>query len=283
MTSLPEPDRLEFFQPLTSAASAVLSEVVACRGVLWSLWRNEIRVRYAASAAGLIWALIGPLSLVAIYSIVFGSLLRARIPALDRPGGYGSFVLSGTMPWLLVSHVMNQAPGNLLSQGPTLRRFAIPPAHIPATTVLTGLTDMLVASSLFLIYMAFLRQIDLVKLMVLFPAVALLCMMVFGLALGLSALNLYGRDVSHAIGAFLPFWFFWSPIAYAVPLLSPVLQVFVTLNPLTAFVRLFNWTFSIAPAPSLVEMVYSVSFALGAFLLGSFIHQETRKDFMDLL
>ena len=60
----------------------------------------------------------------------------------------------------------------------------------------------------------------------------------FGLALLLSAVTVFLRDVAHFIGVFLQLWFWGTPIIYSLSFLAdrPALVRLLELNPMTGIV-----------------------------------------------
>lgn len=283
-TPEPAPSPTGAIRRLFREGREVLEELASRRTLTLGLWRNQTRARYAGSAAGALWAVISPLALIVVYTIIFSALLKSRIPGIPAGfGGYGFFVFAGTLPWLLVSQTVSQAPSSLLDHGASLRRFLIPPTVVPGVVVLTALTDVAVAGCLFAAILTPLGLLAPLRLPVLLPAVACLALAAFGLALAASALNLYGRDVSHGIAAFLPFWFFASPIAYPLQALPDWLQHVLLANPLNGYVELFRWCLLAGPFPAPGALTWSLACSLAVFLAGAHVFQQTREDFVDLL
>ncbi|MBI3893596.1 MAG: ABC transporter permease [Candidatus Wallbacteria bacterium] len=274
---------------------ALLAEVWSRRALVASLWRSDVLGRYANSAAGFIWAILAPLALIVVYTAIFSALLGARVPGgaggparplgspIPNGIGFGFFVFAGMLPWMIVQQTAQNAPGSLLNHGATLRRFAIPPSVVPAAVVLSAVTDAAIAGALFVVVLAATGRLAPVRLLALAPAVALLAMMALGLGLAASALNLYGRDVAHAVAALLPFWFFATPVCYPSEALPLSLQWALALNPMDGFLQTARWAMVGGALPSVLAVVWSAAAAVGALALGAWIFQETRGDFADLL
>jgi ABC-type polysaccharide/polyol phosphate export permease len=70
--------------------------------MLRNLWRyrsfvlgmasREFRARYLGSVLGSVWAVIHPLTLVFIYTVIFGQLMKSRVPGVEDGLGYGIFL-----------------------------------------------------------------------------------------------------------------------------------------------------------------------------------------------
>ena len=85
----------------TAARSAALPSfgwLTSHRELLRTLLRREIRIRYKGSALGIVWALIYPLAMMGVYTLVFAVLWKTagNIPH------YPLFVLTGLAVWTLL-------------------------------------------------------------------------------------------------------------------------------------------------------------------------------------
>ncbi|MEM9654177.1 MAG: hypothetical protein AAGA65_18930, partial [Actinomycetota bacterium] len=76
-------------RPPGVAARAV--DIWNYRELLANLVRRELKVRYKDSVLGFLWTLLNPLLYLAVFSVVFGIVLRANVPR------YGLFLLSGLL------------------------------------------------------------------------------------------------------------------------------------------------------------------------------------------
>ncbi|MDG2442827.1 MAG: ABC transporter permease, partial [Luminiphilus sp.] len=58
---------------------------------------QELRSRYAGSLFGILWALLQPLSLILIYSVIFSSIMQPGLPAEGRAFAYTVYLCSGLL------------------------------------------------------------------------------------------------------------------------------------------------------------------------------------------
>lgn len=245
---------------------------------------GELRARYAGSAGGLLWAVLSPLALIAVYAAVFGGLFDVSAPEIPaRTGGFGFFVFAGLVPWLLVSRVAGQAPAVLLGHGAVIRRFRVPPALIPTSLLLVAAVEVALATVTFgsvLVGFAFTPSPPIGALL---PGGVLLLSLSLGLALGLSAANVYGRDVGHFAASVLPFWFFATPIAYPASTLPAWLHPLLEANPLTGFAGACRWALLGSPPPSTAAVVVSCVLSVAVLEAGAAFFRAVEPDLVDLL
>src|SRR5215208_1706043 len=92
-----------------------------------TLTEHRIRVRYKQSALGLGWALLQPLSMMLIFTLVFGRI--ARVPTGDIP--YSLFAFSGLLIWSFVSTTLSNATHALVAHAQLVTKVYFPREILP--------------------------------------------------------------------------------------------------------------------------------------------------------
>jgi lipopolysaccharide transport system permease protein len=175
------------------------------------VWR-ELRTRFKGSALGLLWSLLYPLAMVAVYTLVFSVLWRVTG---DIPH-YPLFVLSGLAVWGFFQVGVQQGTTSLVSNGELIKKVWFPRELVPAAAVLAQTVTIFVM-------LAILIPVDLIvepsnarTVVLVVPMVAALICLVLGLAWLFSVANVFYRDVEHLLAViFLP-WFFLTPVLYGL-------------------------------------------------------------------
>ena len=226
------------------------------------LVRRELRQKYQGSVLGLAWYLVNPLVLMGAYWFMFGRVL----PGLVSHPDYPLFLIVGLLVWLFFSQSLLGAAGSLIDQGSLVRKARFPREVIPAAVVTVQLVTFSAVLVLVVIVCAAVRG-TLDWPLVLLPAlVAALYAFAVGLALVVSVLHAYFRDVAPILAAVLLPWFFLSPIFFD--------PSDVTNN--GAYADLLQWANPIAPFITAVrDVVYGgvwpslgmVAYVAGATLL----------------
>ncbi len=228
-----------------------LHELVSSRELLVNLTLRELRSRYKRSVLGWSWSLINPLSNVIIYSIVFSLILKVK-PPLGDPSGLKSFplfLLCGLIPWLFFSNGLMLTTESLLSNGNLIKKVYFPRELLVVagvgSLVITNLIEMSVLSViLLLVGNMVLWWLPLVLVLIFLELV-----MILGIGLMLSALNVFFRDFRYLITILLNFLFYLIPIVYPVSYVPvhghilgmdlPVRRIY-ELNPLTRLIGAYR-------------------------------------------
>src|SRR5438093_1140699 len=211
---------------------AQVMTVLRYRLLIQSLVSRELKARYRGSLLGFFWSFVNPLLLLLTYTIVFTKIMpRQPTPKMEP---YYLFFFCGILPWTWFSSSLVESANGLIAGGNLIKKVLFPAEVLPVVTVLANLVHFcfgLPILAVFLIY--FKRPLSLDEL-AWFPVLVVVQLtLTLGLAFILSALTVHFRDIKDILGNLLTFWFFATPIIYAMPS-SPHLAVgLLNLNPFT--------------------------------------------------
>ena len=104
-----------------------------------------------------------------------------------------------------------------------------------------------------------------------------------GLALALSAINVYYRDVQHILGNLMTLWFFLCPILYPVENVPQKLRFTLLLNPVATMTQMYQQIFISAEFPSIKAMMFAFSVSCLMLFVGSLIFNRYREGFAELI
>jgi ABC-type polysaccharide/polyol phosphate export permease len=188
-----------------------VAELLRYRFLFEQMVRRELRQKYQGSLLGLAWYVVNPLVLMGAYYLVFAVALR---PGFHHPA-YPLFLLVGLTIWIFFSQSLLAASTSLLDQGALIRKARFPRELIPAATVAVQLVTFLVVLVLVAVLTVAVRGTLDAPLALAPVLLAALAAFVVGLALIVSVLHAYFRDVGPILAAALVPWFFVSPIFFA--------------------------------------------------------------------
>ena len=123
------------------------------------------------------------------------------------------------------------------------------------------------------------------------PAIfAIQFVLVLGLALLFSCLNVLYRDVSYIVGVALMFGFYASPVFYELSFVRsnfaphfPKLYCLYTLNPMVAIITAYRSALLDGQSPELGALVWPAGLALAVFLLGVLVFRRQAPVLADYL
>ena len=187
------------------------------RRFIWQSAVAELRHRYAGTGLGVVWNVLHPLALIAVYSIVFTALMRGRVPG-DAGGhfGYVLYLCSGLLPWLAFAECLTRGCNAFTDNATYLRKLPIPEQVFVARAAASATLGLAISFALLLVISLALGLRPRAQ-WVLLPA-ALLSMQALGFGLGLlcGTLNVFFRDVGQLLGVALQVVLWTVPVVYVV-------------------------------------------------------------------
>jgi lipopolysaccharide transport system permease protein len=248
------------------------------RNLLWALVCRHLNARYRGSALGFIWSFLNPLCLIAVYSLVFLYYLR-----FNQVENYSLFLFAGLLPWLWFSTSLLESTSAISGGGALITKAMFPTHILPTVTVLTNLANFLFAIPLLIAFMLIVGVMPSWALLALPLIIALELLFLLGLALALSAVNTYYRDVQHILANLMTLWFFLTPIIYPAENVPARVKFSLLFNPAAIFTEMYHRIFLRGEWPSLALLSIAVVFAVVSLLLGNAIFNHYREDFAELV
>lgn len=196
---------------LVTGTKSSLRDIHRYRELLVLLVRRELRARYKNSSLGFLWSLFKPISQLLIYFVVIGKFLGA---ARSTPE-FAIFVFSGLTMWALFNETVSGGAASVVANSGLVKKVYLPREVFPLSTVGAALVNFAITFVVLLIATLVTGSFPW-SLRLLYVPVALVLVLVFGtaLALLLSAVNVYLRDVQHLLEIVIVVLFWASPIVY---------------------------------------------------------------------
>jgi lipopolysaccharide transport system permease protein len=257
----------------------VIGRLWAYRFLIAALVTRNYKLRYRQSLAGLGWAIVPPLATLGVGVLVFD-----RVADVGPSGvPYPIFALAGLVPWTFFASGLTFGVSAVEGELRMLARFAFPRAALPLSAVGLSLIDL--ASSLFIfILFAFALGQPLPPTALLFPALVLVeVVLVSGIVLLGSALNVFARDVRLAVPLLVQVWLFITPVLYPLEEVPDALRPWYLANPMTGLVESFRDVLVFGRLPELELLWPAVAGAILAFLIGYWYFASTEQRFADVV
>lgn len=210
-------------------------------GLAWPLAKRDILARYRGSLIGMAWALVAPLAMVLVYTLVFRGVFQARwgAGAGSVDGfGYVTRLFAGLMVFQAVAEVATRATRLIQDNANLVKRVVFPlDLLVLALLMQVGVHTLLQGGVLAVVLLAFGGGPQWSWLLLPLALVWLLLLQ-YLLALVLTALGPYLRDLQHVVPVAMTGLLFLSPVFYPVDAAPAVLKIVLAFNPLSAPIEL---------------------------------------------
>jgi lipopolysaccharide transport system permease protein len=220
-------------------------ELWAARELALILAMRNIKVRYKQTTLGAAWAVLQPLTGVAIFTVVMRRV--AHVPSEGIP--YPAFAFAGLIQWTYFTNGANQSADSLAAYRDLVTKVYFPRLLAPIAAVLPGLIDFGISLVALSVLMAVFGVAPGAAIIFLPLWLIALVVVTSGVGIGLSALNARYRDVRNALSFLLQIGLFATPVVYPSTLVHGTLRILLYLNPMAGIVDGFRWSLVGTPWP----------------------------------
>ena len=213
-----------------------LTRLMQFRDLLFALTLHRINVRYKQSVLGYCWAILHPVLLMLIYTVIFSRFVRVATDGMP----YTLFAFSALLPWTFFSSGMSGATSGLVAHSHLVLKVYFPREILPLSYVFAALADFVLASFVLVTLMFYYGVSITANILWGIPAILTLTVFLTGLALFASAFQVRFRDVGMALPLVLQLWMFATPVVYSLASVPTKLRFLYDLNPMVGIVETFR-------------------------------------------
>ena len=251
--------------------------------LIMSLARRELAVRYKGSVLGIVWALVTPAVMIAIFTFIFAGIFKARFGASASPWDYALYLFCGLLPWTAFQESLQLSSTTIVSHANLVKRVVFPLETLPVAQTLAALANQMFGTVALLIALVIIRH-ELHATVIWLPVLVIPQLIAtLGAAWLLASLGVFLRDIVQGITLVLMAWMYLTPIIYPESIVPARYLPFVKLNPFTPLVRCYRRVLIDGVAPDWSGLAYFTVFAILSFALGYWWFARTRKNFADVI
>ena len=197
---------------------------------IWLLAKTDFKLRYNASALGLIWAFVYPLIRILIYYTVFSFVFSKEIP------NYGFYIFSGIIIWMYFQEATKRGLMVIRQKRYLLENIRFNKLDVYYASVLTSMIGFLVNLGVFIVMMI-IMQMPFTWQILYYPIFIInLLLLSLGVSLILSTINVYLKDITQIWELVLLLMFWINPIFFAKQKIFNMFPALLYANPLAGII-----------------------------------------------
>lgn len=250
----------------------MFKELLQYRDLLFMLTFRDIRIRYKQAAMGFLWAIFMPLVAVAAGILIKKAMAVISGQYVDARGIVSISVK--VLPWTFFVSSLRFSVQSLVGNSPLITKIYFPRAVLPMASVLACFFDFSIAVIVLSVLLAIFKFGVSIHILWLPVLIILLFLFTAGLALFLSAANLFFRDIKYVVEIILMFGIFFTPVFYDANQFGNW-EILLLLNPVGSILEAINHAVVLKEMPQLMWVGYSAaSSILMLFVGGIFFHKN---------
>lgn len=256
-------------------------ELYEYREMIISLVRKDLRGRYKGSVLGFLWTFINPLLQLIVYTIVFSIIMNTSYEQ------YYLFLFVALVPWMFFSSSVTDGAASILKEKDMVKKIYFPREVLPISTVTSGFVNMIltfiVVFAVVIISGRKLNPLALLCLPIVMIVEYILCL---GIALIVSSLTVYLRDLQYILGIFVMALQYLTPVMYGVDMVEKSsagkwLIMMFNLNPMTPIIKIYRQIIYYGEVPELGSLLIAVGVGVVFIVVGEILFKKLQKGFAE--
>ncbi|MEQ8243664.1 ABC transporter permease [Fulvivirga sp.] len=248
------------------------------KDLLYFLTLRSIKAKYAQSVLGVGWAIIQPLVLTLVFTVIFGNL--AKIGSDGIP--YLLFSFTAMVPWNYFQNILTESTSSLITNREMISKVYFPRLVLPLSAIFSKMIDFAIGGVV-MIGLLFYYQIVPDWEFIYVPFFVLLLIITsIGIGLILSALAVQFRDINYAMSFMVRLIMYSAPVVYPLSMIPAKYQTLYSLNPLVTVIEGFR-TSLIPTLPIPWHTIYPGAIVAVLLLVGGlFYFRKMERHFADI-
>ena len=256
----------------------IIREIWHYRQMIFSLVKRELRGRYKGSFLGFLWTFLNPLLQLVVYTIVFSVIMRSGIE------DYYLFLFVALIPWIMFSTSVAGGCSCVLNHKDMVTKIYFPREVLPIAHVTTAMVNMLYSFIVvFIVVLLAGVQVQPMALLCLPVIVVVEYFLSIGMALIVSSLTVFFRDLEHIMGILVMSWQFLTPVMYSVDQVPKELWPIFQLNPMTQVITAYRDILYYGTMPHIKTLSTALMWGVISVLLGFVIFRILQRRFAEEL
>lgn len=250
--------------------------------LVFALAVRELQSRYVGTLGGILWTFAHPLAVITVFYFVFAVGFRSQGP------GRTPFLLwfvCGLVPWFFFNETLLAATDSITRHAHLIKKTVFPSEILPVVNITAGL----VPHTIFLLIVTgllvwFQIPLEAGRLLVVYFLLCT-CALLVGLGWLLSAIQVFYRDVSHALSIVLNLWFWTTPILWSPDMIPEEYRGLLFFNPMYYIIEGYRGLliYNEIIWPNVQHTVYFGGAVAVTFAAGAYVFSRLKSEFADVM
>ena len=255
----------------------LLKDLYTYRELLKTNIKKDIGGKYKKSALGIAWSFLNPLLQIAVYAFVFQVVLKSNIE------DYAVYLCCGLIPWQYFAGIVNKGAATIIDNGNVIKKVYFPREILPISVVTSEGVNFMIATVIILLFMLGGGRPFTINLLFYPIILAIQYIVSIGVALIVSSISVYFRDLIHILGILIQLLFYATPIVYSINQVPANFAWVMKINPMAYLIEGYRAIFYNGQMPDFAGLGIALAMGIVLFIIGRFTFSKLQKRFAEEL
>lgn len=263
----------------------MLKNLWAHREVIMAFATREFQAAHRGTFLGLIWTVVAPLFMLAVFAFVFGYIFKGRFATHieETPLDYALALFVGISFFNCVGQALSMAPTIVLANAAYVKTNVFPLEVIPVSTVINILFNLMIAIGLCAAALLVTHGFIYATAIFLLPLVVSIGLMALGIVWFLSSLAVFVRDIPAIMPPIVLVLMFMSGVFFPIEFVPVRVRFIVLFNPIAVTIEQARGALLYGRVPDLSSMLIILLLAMVMAIVGYFFFVRSRPAFADVV
>ena len=239
--------------------------------------RKELRARYKGSVLGFFWTFLNPLLQLIVYSIVFSTVMKVKVPNYS----YTLFLFVGLIPWTFLAASVQQSTTVITANSNLIKKVYFPRIILPLTITMTNLVNMLLTFIIVFLALIFFKSPLSIWYAYLPVIIIIETIFTLGVTLFLSSITVYFRDLEHIVGIVLMAWMYLTPVIYPADYIPSTVFNLFKVNPMFFIIESYRDILMFNRQPDTFGLFYVLMLSILLVAAGYYVFDKLQRRFAE--
>lgn len=249
------------------------------RDLLWLWTKREVQIRYKQSLLGIAWAVVQPLLLTLVFTLVFSRLMQVNTGDIPYP----VFSYVAMAPWTFFASALSFGIASLVNNMSLVTKIYFPREVLPLASIGSALIDFLISLAILVGLLLFYRISPSWMSVWVIPLILLQILLTTAIVLLGSALLVFFRDVRFVVPLLTQIWMYATPIIYPASLVPERWRSLYFLNPMAGIIDSYRRVLLTGQPPQGPALLSATLITSVLLILGYWFFKRSEPVFADLI
>ena len=255
--------------------TSIREEMWKSRAILFNFAISDLKIRYRNSILGVLWSVIEPLLMLGVLYFVFSTMFKFDIP------NFPIYLLLGIIIYNCFKNGTTFALNSLTNRASLITQIYFPRSIPAISSAITASIMLAIEVGILLVFMIGFQFVPPITILLLPLILGLQFMLVVGVCLPLSVLNVKFKDTEFIWGVVLSAGFFLTPIFYQFDMLPDYLQNILQFSPMVQILTMAHHVVLYGMLPTVNSILYAVGSISVITVIGYLIFRKFQAQMVE--
>ncbi|MEK4734059.1 ABC transporter permease [Paenibacillus sp. FSL L8-0641] len=253
------------------------------RNFVIGMVKRDFRSRYLNSVLGSAWAVLNPLAIIIVYTVIFSQVMKSRLPGVDDTLTYSVYLCASLLPWLYFTETIQRTMTVFIDNGSLIKKVNFPKATLPIFILIASTINFVIIYALFIAFLLIIGRLPGIEALGIIPLLIAQQLIAVGLGLFIGSINVFFRDAGQVMGIILQFWFWFTPVVYSIQILPDKVKNLFSLNILVPIIEGYQNIYLQHSIPDMAVIFKCLFVGLICLFIGYITFKRLGKEMVDEL